>query len=965
MKALRFIVSACVLAKFVEPPRVFADQWDNSSGNAQWSTATNWADNTEPGINDFVTFPNSMPGGASTITLSSGEFALSLTFLNSYTLTGGNIQLGNGSVSLGGGWNPTISSVIAGTGPITFSNGGTLSLFPVSGNSYTGGTIISGANTTVVVRTNTALGFSTAPITLNGGRLRLDGSVNPTFIMLRDITVGTGGGTIDLINSAFLDLNRPLGATANQLTFTGSGIAELNSTSTRTGATTINGPTVRLNNSQALGSGTTTVFNTGVLELANSITYSNAVSLGTSATLSGGTGASTFNGSCNVFGTSANLNGGPTLSDSLALGTNGASVWNGTGTTFVNSGTVRLNSANNYSGTWTVNSTLEVGHPSALGAGATPVTVNAPGRLRLNTPTLARDITLNNPGGGIELLQDATFVGQIAIAPNAGFVPILGPDYEFTLSGAASSITSTGVMYSGGAIGVGSMRITNGADVTGEQARVYGRPGSPGRIIVNGPGSTWTSSGEVWIGNSGEGELLVDAGGAFSAQRLYVGQGENATATVTGDGSLLICSEYLAVGFASTTSLSVLAGGDVSTNQTSVGEIANASGTVTVSGSGSTWTNQGLLEVGKTGTGVFSISSAATASCLGLFLGDGAASSGALTISGALSRLDCGAVGVLMSQNGASSTLNLNGGIVDINANVTDAGAGVSTFSLDGATLDMHNFAIGGVSPIDNLNIRSGTLRNVAQINNGTGLTKTGAGTLILNTANTYSGGTSVNAGTLHVSNTSGSATGSGAVAIAIGAALSGTGRIGGPVSNQGLVSPGASAGTLALLNNYTQEPGGSLQIEIGGTLPGSQHDRLDVTGAAQLSGALHVTLINGYAPAPGDSFVVLTAGSVGGSFAVVNLPTLSQGLEWQLDYLATSVRLSVIATVTLADMNCDGFVDNFDIDPFVLALTAPAVYAAAFPSCDAANGDVNGDGTLNNFDIDVFVNCILSGGCP
>lgn len=61
-------------------------------------------------------------------------------------------------------------------------------------------------------------------------------------------------------------------------------------------------------------------------------------------------------------------------------------------------------------------------------------------------------------------------------------------------------------------------------------------------------------------------------------------------------------------------------------------------------------------------------------------------------------------------------------------------------------------------------------------------------------------------------------------------------------------------------------------------------------------------------------------------------------------------------------DLNCDGVVNNFDIDPFVLALTDPAGYAAAYPECDIALGDVNGDGAVNNFDIDPFV-ALLTGG--
>lgn len=69
--------------------------------------------------------------------------------------------------------------------------------------------------------------------------------------------------------------------------------------------------------------------------------------------------------------------------------------------------------------------------------------------------------------------------------------------------------------------------------------------------------------------------------------------------------------------------------------------------------------------------------------------------------------------------------------------------------------------------------------------------------------------------------------------------------------------------------------------------------------------------------------------------------------------------------TNVAADMNCDGLVNNFDIDPFVLALSDAEAYEAAFPDCDVSNADVNGDGLVNNFDIDPFVACVANGGCP
>lgn len=69
------------------------------------------------------------------------------------------------------------------------------------------------------------------------------------------------------------------------------------------------------------------------------------------------------------------------------------------------------------------------------------------------------------------------------------------------------------------------------------------------------------------------------------------------------------------------------------------------------------------------------------------------------------------------------------------------------------------------------------------------------------------------------------------------------------------------------------------------------------------------------------------------------------------------------VACICRGDTNCDGAVDNFDIDPFVLAIVDPDGYAVAFPACSTSHGDVNGDGVFNNFDIDPFVDLILAGG--
>ena len=71
-----------------------------------------------------------------------------------------------------------------------------------------------------------------------------------------------------------------------------------------------------------------------------------------------------------------------------------------------------------------------------------------------------------------------------------------------------------------------------------------------------------------------------------------------------------------------------------------------------------------------------------------------------------------------------------------------------------------------------------------------------------------------------------------------------------------------------------------------------------------------------------------------------------------------------LMATTTIAltpftlpgDMNCDGVVGFSDINPFVLALTNPTLYASTFPDCTIMNGDINGDGQVGFGDINPFV---------
>lgn len=197
-----------------------------------------------------------------------------------------------------------------------------------------------------------------------------------------------------------------------------------------------------------------------------------------------------------------------------------------------------------------------------------------------------------------------------------------------------------------------------------------------------------------------------------------------------------------------------------------------------------------------------------------------------------------------------------------------------------------------------------------------------GAGTWTLSGTNTYTGPTAVNSGTLIIDGS----IDTGAVTVASGATLGGSGTIGGPVTSSGFVAPGGSPGVLTLANGYTQNAGGTLRIEIGGTTPDTQHDRLLVSNTAAIGGALTVVLTNGFMPAVGDRFVILQSASLGGkTFATTNLPPIGTN-RWTVAYAgSTSVVLSVVA--------------------------APAGYDAfsnAFALALGPGGDDDGDGHAN-----------------
>ncbi|HYE01780.1 MAG TPA: hypothetical protein VD963_00955 [Phycisphaerales bacterium] len=185
---------------------------------------------------------------------------------------------------------------------------------------------------------------------------------------------------------------------------------------------------------------------------------------------------------------------------------------------------------------------------------------------------------------------------------------------------------------------------------------------------------------------------------------------------------------------------------------------------------------------------------------------------------------------------------------------------------------------------------------------------------------------------------------------------LTGTGEVTIGLSNTGgRVEPGAPLGTLAT-PFYTQGPSAALHVDLAGTVPGSGHDQLVVTSAAVLDGALTVTLLGGFAPAPGAVFTILTCGSCSGQFSSVALPP-----GFELEYLADGVRV-VAGSACPADFNDSGTVTTSDISAFLSAWFADI-------SGGTTTADFNNSGSTTTADISAFLSAwfaaISGGGCP
>ncbi|MGL3434035.1 autotransporter-associated beta strand repeat-containing protein [Salmonella enterica] len=831
---------------------------------------------------DATLDPASATGWDGTSLIKQGAGTLILNAENTYTggttISGGTLvatnvdALGSGDVTddatLELNTGGTFDNAIGGSGNVVKSGADTLTLS--GSNSYTGGTTISGG--TLVASNVEALGTgdvtNNATLELNtggdfinniGGTGRVEKSGDDTLTLSGSNTY-TGGtlinggtlvasnvealGTGDVTDNATLELNT--GGTfdnaisgSGQVVKSGDETLTLSGTNSYTGGTTISGGTLVATNVEALGSGDVT--DDATLELNTGGTFDNAIS-GSGQVVKSGDKMLTLSGANSYSGGTLISDGTLVASNVEALGTgdvtNNATLELNTGGDFTNNisgsgqvvksgdDTLTLSGANSYTGGTTISGgTLVATNVDALGTG---------------------DVTNSST---LELNTGGTFDNAIS---GSGQVVKSG-DETLTLSG--SNTYTGGTLISGGTLVATNVDALGTGDVT-DNATLELNTGGTFDNVISGSGQV-VKSGDDTLTLSGSntytGGTLINGGTLVASNVEALGTGDvtdNATLelntggtfdnAISGSGQVVKSGDETLTlsGTNSYTGGTTISGGTlVATNVEALGSGDVTDDATLELNTGGTFDNaiSGSGQVVKSGDKMLTLS------------GANSYSGGTLISDGTLVASNVEALGTGDVTNNATLELNTGG---DFTNNISGSGqvvkSGDDTLTLSGANSYTGGTTIsGGTLVATNVEaLGSGDVTNNAVLELNTGGTfdnaisgsgqvvKSGDKTLTLSGANSYTGGTTINDGTLVANDVN--ALGTGDVTDNAVLELNTGGDFDNAISGSGqVVKSGDETLTLSGANSYT---GGTLIS--GGTLVATSVEALgsgDVTDNAVL----------------------------------------------------------------------------------------------------------------------------------
>ncbi|WP_247642530.1 autotransporter-associated beta strand repeat-containing protein [Brucella abortus] len=636
-----------------------------------------------------------------------------------------SLQAGGGTFDIEDAANNfAVTQGVAGAGGLTKSGSGTLTLS--GANSYTGATTVS-ASTLVVANDNTGGGTTTVDV---GAGLQI-GTGGVSGSLAGDIV---NNGTLVVDRSNAFDLANVISGTGS-LTKNGAGTLTLSGANSYTGGTTVSAGTLVVTNDNT-GGGTTTVDVGAGLQI--------------------GTG-----------GVSGSLAGDIVNNGTLVVDRSNAfdlaNVISGTGSLTKNgAGTLTLSGVNSYTGGTTVSAGILVVASDNTGGGTTTVDVGA--GLQIGTGgvsgSLAGDIVNNGTlvvdrSNAFDLAKGVAGAGSLT-KNGAGTLTLSGVNsYTGGTTVSAGILTLTGDNTGGGTttvdaraelhIGTGGASGSLAGNIVNDGALVVDRSGviglsgvisGTGGLTFNGgtlqvTGTGWTSTSRAVSLQAGGGTFdIEDAANNFAVTQGVAGAGG---LTKSGSGTLTLSGANSYTG-ATTVSASTLVvandntGGGTTTVDVGAGLQIGTGG---VSGSlAGDIVNNGTLVVDRSnafdlanvisGTGSLTKNGAGTLTLSGVnsYTGGTTVSAGILTLTGD----------------------NTGGGTTTVDAGaVLQIGTGGTSGNL-----------AGGIANNGALVVNRSDALNLANAISGAGsLMKSGAGTLTLSGANSYTGATTVSAGTL------------------------------------------------------------------------------------------------------------------------------------------------------------------------------------------------------------------------
>ncbi len=160
------------------------------------------------------------------------------------------------------------------------------------------------------------------------------------------------------------------------------------------------------------------------------------------------------------------------------------------------------------------------------------------------------------------------------------------------------------------------------------------------------------------------------------------------------------------------------------------------------------------------------------------------------------------------------------------------------------------------------------------------------------------------------------------------------------------------STGRVDISQDFAQDPGSSLAIEIGGSSAG-QFGELAIGDQALLAGTVSLRLIGGYQPAAGTQVAFLTAGGglLGSRFDNSIVGDLSGDGVWGIEYTENAAIAELLSTTRYGDLTGDGSINAADWTAFKSGQGQNFGGMSLLESY--LQGDMNGDGL---HDLDDFL---------